>query len=139
MAEPEDIERRVHEYIQLRTLLKAIDAEWEAKRKDVKDLMEHVSGKIQAFLTEHNIDSVKTAAGTPYISVRHTATLSDPAAFMEYVVRNNAFELLDRKANSPAVKAFVEKYKALPPGCNLTALQTFGCRAKNAKLTDIDD
>jgi hypothetical protein len=49
--------------------------------------------------------------------------------FMDFVVENKFFHLLDRRANTPAVKTWVEEHKELPPGCNLTSVQTLGVRA----------
>lgn len=82
------------------------------------------------FLEKTGSESVRTAHGTCYASTRHTASVSDADAFMKYVLDHQAFELLDRRANSTAVKDFVKANNSLPPGVNLNAMRTIGVRKK---------
>ena len=83
---------------------------------------------LQDFLETAGAQSVKTKEGTVYASTRYTASLADPQAFMDYVIKHTAFDLLDRKANATAVRDFVENHNALPPGVNLNAIRTVGVR-----------
>jgi len=55
---------------------------------------------------------------------------------MDYVTTNKLFDLLDRRANTTAVKAFVKKNNQLPPGCNLSAVETVGVRRPGAAKDD---
>jgi hypothetical protein len=54
---------------------------------------------------------------------------------MKYVIDNNLFDLLDRKANVTAVKDHVKEKGALPPGVNLSAIETVGVRRPSAKAS----
>jgi hypothetical protein len=128
--QPMDLEKRVRQYIALRDALKAMDDAHKANRKGMADLIEELTGKLQHFMTTHNMESLRTSTGTCYKSTRHTASLADPEAFMKYVIDNKMYDLLDRRANSTAVKEYVEKNHHLPPGCNLTAMETLGVRRK---------
>ncbi len=47
---------------------------------------------------------------------------------MDYVIENKNFDLLDRRANVTAVKAFVQDNKREPPGCNLNSYQKVNVR-----------
>ena len=125
----EDINKRVQQYVQIRDLLKAMDAEHEAKRKPIVELQQILSGRIQQFMVDNKITKgIRTEAGTAYVSTRYTASLADPEAFMKYVIENKDFDLIDRRANATAVKEYVGKHNSLPPGCNLNAIQTVGVR-----------
>ena len=80
---------------------------------------------------ELGIDSVKAAngAGTAYKALQTSATVADRSVFLEHVVSNSAFELLDVKAN----KTSVAEYKAandgaIPPGLNWREEQTINVR-----------
>ena len=80
---------------------------------------------------ELGIDSVKAAngAGTAYKALQTSATVADRSMFLEHVVNNSAFELLDVKAN----KTSVAEYKtandgAIPPGLNWREEQTINVR-----------
>jgi hypothetical protein len=123
------VDKRVGQYIQIRNALKKIDDEYEAKRKPLVELQQMLSGWMQAFLTKANADSVKTAHGTCYQSTRYTASLADPEAFMNFVIANQAYDLLDRKANATACRDYAAEHKNLPPGVNMSAVKTVGVRS----------
>lgn len=133
IAVPEDMQKRIEQYIGLRDKLKVIDEEHENRRKDYVQMMERVSGLIRSFMEANKLENLKTKAGTCYTSTRHTASLADPDAFMKFVIATNRFDLMDRRANATAIKEYVEAEKVLPPGVNLTALQTVGVRRPTGK------
>lgn len=132
----DDMEKRTSQFIQVRDRIKEIEKEHSERIKPLKELQEILAGRIQAFMAANNLENLKTAAGTCYISSRSTASLADPEAFMNYVIENKMFDLMDRRANTTAVKAFVKKNKALPPGCNLSTIETVGVRRAGAASTD---
>jgi hypothetical protein len=74
---------------------------------------------------------VTTKAGTAYVSVKTSASLEDPDIFMRHVIGTESWELLDRRANATAVKAFAEEnHGALPPGVKMASIVTVGVRRK---------
>lgn len=130
----EDIDKRIAQYIEVRDALKRVDEKWEAERKPLSEIQEQLSGRIRAFMESNNItDNLKSKSGTCYLSTRYTASLADPQAFMDYVIRTQKFELLDRRANTTAVKDYVQEHNQLPAGCNLNAIQTVGVRRPTGK------
>ena len=126
----ENMNKRVGQYIAVRDALKRIDEKYDAERKPLLEIQEILSGMMQAFLDANKVDNAKTQHGTFYRSTRYTASLADPDVFMKFVIANNKFDLIDRRANATAVKTFVETNNQLPPGCNLNAVQTIGVRRK---------
>jgi len=129
----EDIDKRVEQYIQIRDLLKAVDERWNAERKPLLELQERLAGIIRSSMDDLNVTNMKSRAGTCFLSTRYTASLADPEAFMQYMMASGEFELLDRKANTTAVRDYVERHNTLPPGVNLTSLQTVGVRRPTGK------
>ena len=123
------VDKRVGQYIQIRNKLKEIDKEYDDKRKPLVELQNILSGWMQEFLTKSNAESVRTAHGTCYQSTRYTASLADPEAFMNFVIANKQFDLIDRKANATACRDYAEEHKTLPPGVNMSAVKTVGVRA----------
>lgn len=124
----EDMEKRTRQFIEVRDAIKKIEDETKQKLKPLREIQEILAGRIQAFMVANSLENLRTNAGTCYTTTRHTASLADPEAFMKYVIEHGAFDLMDRRANSTAVKDFVKKNKALPPGCNLNAIETVGVR-----------
>ena len=123
----------VKQYIQLRDRIKQIDEAHDTERKKYSILMEEVGGLIQAFLDANKLENLKTEHGTAYVTKRYTASLADPDAFMKFVIDNNEFTLLDRRANATAVREYTEEHKVQPPGVNLTTMQTVGVRRPTGK------
>lgn len=124
------VEKRVEQYIQIRDALKLLEEEYDLKKQPLMEAQNLLNGWLMDFLDKAGADSVKTSKGTCYTSTRYTASLADPDAFMKHVIDNNQFELLDRRANSTAVKDYVREHGQLPPGANLSAMKTLGVRRR---------
>lgn len=123
----------VKSYVALRDRLREIDEAHKVAREPLVTTMNEVAGVLQTFLDKSGSKSVKTDQGTFYATTKYTASLADPAAFMDYVITNQRFDLLDRRANSTTVKQFVEEHGTLPPGANLNSIRTVGVRRPNDK------
>lgn len=125
---PVAVDKRVGQYIQVRDKLKEMDKEYEERRKPLLDLQNSLSGWMMEFLEKTGGTSIKTKLGTVYLSLRYSASLADPDLFMNFVIENKMYDLLDRRANSTACKDYVTEKGTLPPGVNLSALKTVGVR-----------
>lgn len=126
----EDLELQISNFIWVRDQLAKIDKKWEDERAEMVNYKARLEGRIQTFLSDHNISgSVKTNAGTAYMTTKYTASLADPKAFMDYVVNSGEFDLLERRASVTAVKQFVEDHNGqLPAGCNLSSHKSLRVR-----------
>jgi hypothetical protein len=74
-----------------------------------------------------------TKAGTVYRKSKNSATLSDSALFRQYVINSKSWDLLDWKANAPAVAEVVEATGTPPPGVNFSTIIDVGVRRSNGK------
>ena len=124
------VAQRVEQYLEVRNKIKALDKEAEARKKPWVDIQNELADWIMNFLEKTGTTGAKTKAGTCYVSTRYQTSLADPEAFMNFVITSQNFDLLDRKANSTAVKEYVQEHSALPPGCNLSAIKSVGVRQK---------
>jgi len=80
---------------------------------------------------ELGIDSIKASngTGTAYKAVQTSATVADRSVFLEHVLANKAFELLDVRANKTSVAEYKEANEgAIPPGLNWREEQTVNVR-----------
>ena len=131
MSEPEvvpNVDHWVESFVALRDKLRDMEVEYDKKKKPVRDALDQIEGRLMAALEATGSEAIRTAHGTCHTVSRTKASLADPEAFMQYVIANKAFDLLDRKANSTAVKAFVKEKNTLPPGCNLSTIVSIGVR-----------
>ena len=127
-AAPTKIDQRVREYVACRDEVDRIEKRHKDELAPLLDLQKKLAGILQQFLDDTGVDSIKTEYGTAYASTRYSASLRDPEVFMQYVLQNNSFELLDKRANVTAVKDFVKEHNAEPPGVALSAMTTIGVR-----------
>ena len=122
------VRKRIGQFVTIRDRLKVMEDAHEKATKPLRDLQAELSGSLQEALTKSGGTSIATPEGTCYQTTRHTASLPDANAFMEFVTKNNRFDLLDKKANAPAVRDYVALTGNLPPGVKLTSIQTVGVR-----------
>lgn len=124
------VEQRIKEYIFVKDRLAALEEEYNKQPERVRllEAKELLEGWLQRFLDQTNATSVKTDAGTAYVTTKTTATLADPELFMKFVIEQGKFELLDRRANSTAVKDYVQENGNLPPGANLNSISRVNIR-----------
>lgn len=125
---PVDIGERVRQYVWLRDQKEKAKKEYLKKVADLDECLEAVAGHLFKFIETHKLENLKTEYGTCYIYSRTTASLQDPEAFMKYVIDNQRWDLMDRRANATACKEFADEHKTLPPGCKLTTLSDVGVR-----------
>jgi hypothetical protein len=128
---PDSVGKWIEHYVAIRDKLKQMEEDHTKKIAPLVDLQNKLTGLLQGFLDQSGSESVKTAHGTCYTSTRYSASLPDAGAFMKFVVDNQQFDMLDRRANATAVRAYVEANGALPPGVSLNALRTVGVRRKS--------
>jgi hypothetical protein len=103
----------------------------EKLKTDLKPYNEGME-KLEAILLKHLQDtgtkSAATEAGTVFQRVERSATIKDKKAFSEFVIANQAWDLLDWKANKVQVFDAIEKTQADVPGVNTQAFMTVGIR-----------
>jgi hypothetical protein len=130
VAQPGDalVEKRIAQYVQVRDAIKEANDKFAEQIQPLVETQNLLTAWLTAKLEQVGAESVRTKAGTVYSSTRYSASLADPAVFMDFVKANNCFELIDRKANATAVRDYVETNGSLPPGVNLNAIRTVGVR-----------
>lgn len=123
-----DINKRTSQYVQLRDLIKAREDAHKKAMKPLKDTLEQLNSVLLAHLNALNGNSVATDSGTVYRTEKKSASLADAQAFIDYVIANNAWDLLDRKANVTAVEDYIAAWSAPPPGVNFSSTYVVGVR-----------
>src|SRR6478735_4322702 len=123
-----DIGKRVEQFVKLRDLIKSRDDEHKKAMKPLRETLESLNSVLLAHLNDMGGNSIATDAGTAYRTEKKSASLADSEAFMNYVIANQAFDLLDRKANVTAVEEHIKENDAPPPGVNFSSTFVVGVR-----------
>lgn len=131
-----DAARYIGKYVSLRDKIKALEDTHKKAMAPYKDMLEQLGNHVLKHMQDTNVESVKTGEGTAYISERTSVTLQDAEAFMQYVITNGKWDLMDRRANAPAVEAFIKATGGLPPGAKFNKMIKIGVRRSGEKDED---
>lgn len=125
---PQNIDELVSQYVRLRDKIKEVEDAHKAKLKDAKEHLEHLNNTLLERLNQLGGESVKTAHGTVYRTTRRSASITDGDTFRQFVINNEAFDLVDWRANANAVDDFIKEQQTPPPGVNFSTAFTVGVR-----------
>lgn len=107
-------------YIELRDRVAEIEAAAKAETAPLKETMGKIESYFKALAEAEGVESWKTAHGTVYLSRQDSVRLADPGVFFDFVVANEAWDLIEKRASKTGVRSFVESSGSLPPGADLT-------------------
>ena len=127
---PDKMNKLVAQYIALRDRIAEIKELQKAQLEQYTSMLEKLGGQMMAFLKDTGQEAARTDEGTVYLNTKHYASLKDPDAFMAYVRENDAYDLMDRRANSVACREFEQEHGSLPPGVHVNSIETVGVRSK---------
>lgn len=125
---PESIDDLVGQFVRLRDKLKEADDAHKERTKVARSYLDMLNGKLLDRLNSVGGESVKTASGTVYRTTRRSASIADGDLFRQFVIANEAFDLVDWRANANAVDDYIKQETTPPPGVNFTTAFTVGVR-----------
>lgn len=123
-----DIGKRAAQYVKLRDLIKERNDAHKVSMKPLNETLEQLNACLLAHLMDIGANSAATDSGTVYRTEKKSASLADGKLFMDFVIANGAWDLLDRKANVTAVEEFIKGNAAPPPGVNFSSTYVVGVR-----------
>lgn len=112
------VDEIVARYIALRDKKAEIKAKYDAEVEAIDAAMSRVENYLLKLMTELGVESIRTSAGTPYVSRRTSATVADWEVFLDWVRSNGEWSMLERRANKTAVQSWRDEHNDLPPGLN---------------------
>lgn len=123
-----DVEKTVGNYVRLRDKIDEIAKKHEAELEPYKVLRRKLDGMLLQHLNETNTKSCKTGAGTITATTRSSASVQDTEAFRKFIIENDEWDLVDIKANAPAVFKYLEDEGQPVPGVKTSQMQTLSVR-----------
>lgn len=125
-----DAGHHISELVALKDKIKKLEDEHDEQLAPLKKEKEELERKILGYLQEINVQNISSPVGTVSILHKKSASLEDPKAFMDYVIANGAWDLIDRRANVKAVEDFIKEHGVQPPGAKFSDFLTLGLRRK---------
>jgi hypothetical protein len=115
----------IGEFVQLRDLRKAKDAEYAAVRKEAyDDRMNEIQAALLDQLNKSGADSIKTKKGTAYKEMSVSITTADAAAFSRHIIGGELWDLITFTPVKTAINELIKTREQLPRGLNRTQVWT---------------
>jgi hypothetical protein len=125
------VEKLVKIYLKMREKHAEMSHEFKEKESALKTQMDKVKAALLEFCKENEIDSVRTAEGLFFRTVKQSYWTNDWEAMGKFVVEHQAPELLEKRLNQGNMKQFLEEHPdLLPPGLNVDSQYSVTVRRK---------
>ena len=130
IAELEDVSL-LKIFIGLRDKRSKRKADYDADDAGDKDKQNRIETEFLRRFNERGIDNVSSREfGTAYRSTRSSATVADWEAVLDHVIRQDAWEVLERRVSKGAIQQYRDVHDDLPPGVNWSEAQVVNFRRK---------
>ena len=118
-------------YIKMRDKRSEIKAAFEQEDQAIKAQMGVIESKLLETCKIAGADSINTAVGTVIRSVRTQYWTSDWESMHQFIMENNAPELLERRISQTTMKEFIKNHPdKLPKGLNADSRYAITVRRK---------
>lgn len=115
---PITVDEVVGKYIMMRNEIAQIEAAAESQVKDIKVGQQKLEAWLRLKSEETGVDSFKTAHGTAYFKENDYASIADWSTTLPWIVQHEAWDMLQKRITTTAVRNYLSETKQLPPGVN---------------------
>jgi hypothetical protein len=111
----------------------AIEKESKVKTAPLKEKQELLLQWMEAKARSEGLKNVPVEGiGTGYWTTHLSATVANATEFWDFVKANQAFDLVETRASSTAVKSYIDGNNTPVPGVTFGQTQVFRVRAANS-------
>lgn len=115
-----DLSRIIKAHVNIRDARSNLKRDYEASDKDLKDAQAKLEAALLNHLNVHGMESVRTEFGTFYAQEEMTPSASDWNAVYQWIVDNDAWDLLEKRLKKTFIKEYAEAHGGgLPPGVSV--------------------
>lgn len=113
-------EKLVRVYLKMRGAREKLVREHEAELGTLDANMQAIKQALLGYCKDHNVESVRTAEGSFYRSLKRRYWTNDWEAMGRFIVEHGVPELLEKRLHQGNTQAFLEQHpELLPPGLNV--------------------
>jgi translation initiation factor IF-3 len=105
-------------YMKLRHQKELIESDAKTKVDALKVKMMKLEAWIKEQADLQGVTSFKTKHGTAFLTTTDFANVADWDAVKQFIIDNEAFDMLEKRVSKLAVRGYIEQNKAVPPGVN---------------------
>ena len=123
----------IRTYMKLRDQKTAIEAKVKGDLTTLKGKMDKLEAYLKAQMDAQGLTSFKSEHGTAFLTTTDYANVADWDAVLTFIKTNDAYDMLDKRVSKIAVRGYIEKTKAVPPGVNYGTKLEVNIRKPGAK------
>jgi translation initiation factor IF-3 len=105
-------------YMKLRYQKEQIEGEAKTKVDALKVKMLKLEAWIKEQADLQGVTSFKTKHGTAFLTTTDFANVADWDAVKQFIIDNDAYDMLEKRVSKIAVRGYIEQNKVVPPGVN---------------------
>jgi hypothetical protein len=125
------VEKLVKVYIKMREKQAEMASAYKEQEEALKDKMAKVKGALLEHCKEHNVESVRTAEGVFFRTLKQSYWTNDWESMGKFIIEHQVPELLEKRLHQGNVKQFLAEHPdLLPPGINVDSEYSVTVRRK---------
>jgi hypothetical protein len=131
MANEVPVEKLVKVYIKMRDKHTELLHAFQEQENALKEKMAKVKTALLDHCKEHNVESVRTAEGLFFRTIKQSYWTNDWESMGKFIVEHQVPELLEKRLHQGNVKQFLAEHPdLLPPGINVDSEYSVTIRRK---------
>lgn len=116
------VDKLVKAFIKMRDKHTELLHQFQEQENELKAQMHQVKQALLTYCKENNLESVKTAEGSFYRTVKRRYTTADWESMNKFILEHGVPELLEKRLHQGNMEQFLTEHPdLLPPGLNCDA------------------
>lgn len=132
----EKVDAVIKTYLKLRGQKEAIEAEAKTKVKDIVAKLSKLESFLKIKADEQGVTQFKTEDGTAFLTTNDYAQVGDWDEVLAFIVKNEAYDLLEKRVSKYAVRGYIDANKSVPNGINYGTRISLSVRKPTTKVED---
>ena len=125
------VDKLVNAYTKIRDKRSELSAKYKEEEGELREQQDKVKLALLEYCKEHEVDSVRTASGLFYRTVKQRYWTSDWESMHSFIMEHNLPEFFEKRLNQTHVRQFIEENPDLvPAGLNVDAEYNISVRKK---------
>jgi len=125
------VDKLVNAYAKIRDKRSELSAKFKEEEGALREKQDKIKLALLEYCKEHEVDSVRTASGLFYRTVKQRYWTSDWESMHKFIMENEVPEFFEKRLNQTHVRQFIEENPDLvPAGLNVDSEYTISVRKK---------
>lgn len=113
------IDKLIRAYRKIRDARADLKAQYEEADAKLVAQQEVIKAELIKLMTTTGVTKLATPDGIAFMQEKLKASIADWSDFSEWVITNQALDMLEKRVRSKAVEEYIETHGTTPPGINV--------------------